>query len=295
MNGNLADIFDLKFIVLTVLIFVPFERLLPMHPGQKIFRPAWKNDLIYLFFNRLLIKLGLGIFSTGIIIVADELMPRSFQATVVAQPLSFQVIEVIFLADLGFYSAHRLFHAIPWLWKFHKIHHSIQELDWLAGHRVHPLDQIATKAASLALIFPLGFSGKAVIIYSLLYHWQSILLHANVGIGFGPLRWLIASPQFHHWHHSSNRLVYNKNFAGQLSLLDALLGTLHMPRGYLPDKYGIDDALPGTYFSQLLYPFKNIRPVGLLEIASGFARDSFSGPGVRRKRASELFRRARDA
>src|SRR5271166_916833 len=222
MNGNLAGIFDLKLILITVLIFVPLERLLPMHQRQKLFRPAWQNDLIYLFFNRLLIKPGLGILSAGVIIAAEKLMPRSFQAAVAAQPLLFQVLEVIVLADLGFYVAHRLFHTIPWLWKFHQIHHSIRELDWLAGYRVHPLDQILTKAASLALILPLGFSENAIVIYSLLYQWQSILIHANVCFGFWPLRWLIASPEFHHWHHSNNRLVHNKNFSGQLALLDAL-------------------------------------------------------------------------
>lgn len=259
MNSNFANIFDLNIILLTALIFVPFERLLAMHSKQKIFRTAWKNDLIYLFFNGLWIKPGLGIFSAGIIIATGALIPRSFQATVATQPLLFQVIEVIFLADLGFYAAHRLFHTIPWLWKFHQIHHSIRELDWLAGHRVHPLDQILTKAASLALILPPGFSGKAIVIYFLLYHWQSILLHANVSIGFGPLRCLIASPEFHHWHHSNSQVVYNKNFSGQLSLLDALFGTLHMPRGQLPDKYGIDNAIPATYVLQLLYPLKTIR------------------------------------
>jgi len=256
MHGNIANIFDLNIILLTAIIFVPLERLLPMHRGQKVFRRAWKNDVVYLLFNGLWIKFGLGIFSAGIMVLARALIPRSFQAAVAAQPLLVQIIEVIFLADLGFYAAHRLFHTMPWLWKFHQIHHSIQELDWLAGHRVHPLDQVLTKAASFALILPPGFSGKAIIIYFLLYHWQSILVHANLRIGLGPLRYFLALPEFHHWHHSSNRLAYNKNLSGQLSFIDALFGTLYLPRGHLPDTYGIDNVMPGTYISQLLYPLK---------------------------------------
>src|SRR5215467_2305435 len=125
MHGNIANIFDLNNILLTAIIFVPLERLLPMHMGQKVFRRAWKNDVVYLLFNGLWIKF--------------------------------------------------------------------------------------------------------------------------LRIGLGPLRYFLALPEFHHWHHSSNRLAYNKNLSGQLSFIDALFGTLYLPRGHLPDTYGIDNVMPGTY------------------------------------------------
>ena len=64
-----------------------------------------------------------------------------------------QVAEMIVIGDIGFYSVHRAFYTVPWLWKFHQIHHSIEELDWLAAARVHPIDQILTKGASLLPIF----------------------------------------------------------------------------------------------------------------------------------------------
>jgi sterol desaturase/sphingolipid hydroxylase (fatty acid hydroxylase superfamily) len=164
---------------------------------------------------------------------------------------------MIVIGDIGFYCAHRAFHTVPWLWKFHQIHHSIEELDWLAAARVHPIDQILTKGASLLPIFALGFSEVAIGMYLMLYYWQSFLIHANLRIRFGPLRWLLASPEFHHWHHSNHREARNKNFAGQLPLLDLLLGTLHMPRGKVPQRYGIDEPVPRTYVSQLLHPFQS--------------------------------------
>jgi len=74
--------------------------------------------------------------------------------------------------------------------------------------------------------------------------------------GFGPLHWLIALPDFHHWHHSKERVARDKNFAGQLSLLDLLFGTAHMPRDQVPSQYGIDEPLPSTYVMQLLHPFR---------------------------------------
>ena len=138
---------------------------------------------------------------------------------------------------------------------FHAIHHSIEELDWLAAARVHPVDQILTKGVSLVPVVALGFSEWAIAVYAVLYQWQSVLIHANVRIGFGPLRLLFASPEFHHWHHSNDREARDRNFAGQLSFLDALFGTLHMPRGRMPTVYGLDRPIPHRYAYQLLYPF----------------------------------------
>src|SRR5262249_24387207 len=146
-----------------------------------------------------------------------------------SQPIWLQAIEVVVIADAGFYLAHRAFHAIPVLWKFHSIHHSIEEMDWLAAHRVHPVDQILTISASLLPVYALGFSPTALAIYAITYKWQSMLIHSNTRLGFGPLKWIFASPQFHHWHHANERQAHDKNFAAQLVLIDCLAGTLFMP------------------------------------------------------------------
>jgi sterol desaturase/sphingolipid hydroxylase (fatty acid hydroxylase superfamily) len=182
-------------------------------------------------------------------------MPSQFLAWTAALPLWLQVALALVISDLSFYSVHRLFHKIPWLWKFHAVHHSIEELDWLAAHRIHPVDQILTKGASLVPIFALGFSDSAIGIYALLYHWQTLLEHSNVRVSFGPLRWIIASPQFHHWHHADQREAFDKNFASQLSILDACFGTLHMPGNEYPSRYGTYEPVPREYIAQLRYPF----------------------------------------
>ncbi|BCM18527.1 sterol desaturase family protein [Mesorhizobium sp. J8] len=90
----------------------------------------------------------------------------------------------------------------------------------------------------------------------LIYHWQSVFIHSNTRIKFGPLRWLIASPQFHHWHHANDRQAYDKNFAAQLPVLDLIGGTLFMPP-HMPEKYGVDEPVPQLYHRQLVYPFVN--------------------------------------
>jgi sterol desaturase/sphingolipid hydroxylase (fatty acid hydroxylase superfamily) len=248
------DPLGLKFILISFLIFVPLERLFAFHPEQKVFRGGWGNDVIFLLLNGLVIKLGLFLVIVVSILAGARVVPASFQAMVGGLPYWVQIPLVILISDLGFYWIHRMFHAVPWLWRFHAIHHSIEELDWLAASRVHPVDQILTKGVSLVPVFALGFSEWVIGAYALLYQWQSVLIHSNVRIGFGPLRFLFASPEFHHWHHSNHREARDRNFAGQLSFLDALFGSLHLPRGQKPTTYGLDRPMPQRYVLQLLYP-----------------------------------------
>ncbi|MGY4506355.1 sterol desaturase/sphingolipid hydroxylase (fatty acid hydroxylase superfamily) [Bradyrhizobium sp. GM24.11] len=265
-SGNLAffevadmDPLGLKIILISCLVFVPLERLFALHPQQKVFRRAWANDLIFLLVNGLLIKLGLLAFIAGSTFLAASIVPASVQSTVGGLPYWVQIPLVIMLSDLGFYWTHRMFHAVPWLWRFHAIHHSIEELDWLAATRIHPIDQILTKGASLVPVVALGFSEWTIVVYALLFQWQSVFIHANVRFRFGPLRFLFASPEFHRWHHASDRDARDRNFAAQLSFLDALFGTLHMPKGQMPTAYGLDRPMPQRYALQLLNPFVSDR------------------------------------
>jgi sterol desaturase/sphingolipid hydroxylase (fatty acid hydroxylase superfamily) len=249
------DPLGLKIILITCLVFVPLERLFALHTEQKIFRPGFANDLIFLLVNSLVTKLGLFGVIAVTIYAAAAMMPVSIQAAVGGLPYWVQIPLAIMLSDLGVYWTHRMFHAVPWLWRFHAIHHSTEELDWLVAARVHPVDQILTRGVALVPVVALGFSEWTIGVYAFVYQWQAFLIHANVRIGFGPLRWLFASPEFHHWHHSSDREARDRNFAAQLSFLDALFGTWHMPRGQMPTAYGLDRPIPQRYALQLLYPF----------------------------------------
>jgi sterol desaturase/sphingolipid hydroxylase (fatty acid hydroxylase superfamily) len=249
------DPFGFKVIFIIVLVFVPLERLFGTHPQQKIFRRDWGNDVIFLFLNGMLTKLGLLAVIVGTIFFATWIVPASFQASVGSLPYWVQIPAVIVLCDLGFYWTHRMFHAVPWLWRFHAIHHSMEELDWLAASRGHPVDQILTMGVALVPVLALGFSEWAIGVFAMLHLWQSVLVHSNVRVGFGPLRFLFVSPEFHHWHHSNHREARDRNFAAQLSFLDALFGSFHLPRGQIPTSYGLDRPMPQRYVRQLLYPF----------------------------------------
>ena len=271
--GVLLGLFDVRVFLLAGVVFIPLERLLPLHREQRAFRRWWRNDVIYVFANGALIRIGLGSLMVVTPAISGWLVPAGLRAAVALQPYWLQVVEAIILADLGFYIAHRMFHGVPWLWRFHAIHHSIEELDWLAGVRVHALDQVVTKGISMLPLLVLGFDAMPIAISAGIYFWHSILLHANVRMSFGPLRWVIASPLFHHWHHAARPDAYGKNFAGQLSILDKLFGTMYMPEGQAPERYGVEDPVPHAYISQMLYPFKGgrqpKRPDGQAHIPSG--------------------------
>lgn len=249
---------DWQQILVLLLIFIPLERLLPNRKGQAVFRAFWVTDTVYLLFNGLLLRL----LFVGLLALAlpsiGRIVPADAQAFVAAQPLWVQLPVALLIADLGFYLHHRLFHAVPFLWRFHAIHHSITELDWLAAHRVHPIDQLASSSMSLLPLYALGFSAEAMALHGAIYFVQSHLVHSNTRLSLGPLEWLLASPRFHHWHHANTPAAHDRNFGGQLLIWDLLLGTLHMPQRF-PARYGTDDSVPADYPGQMLAPFRLTR------------------------------------
>jgi len=249
-----------KYFLMGVLFYLPLERLFPIHLGQKIFRKGWGSDLTCLFINSVMIRAGLTAILVGAVFLGNQWLPGSLHESIAGQPEWLQFLEILLIGDLGFYATHRLLHSIPSLWRFHRIHHSIEELDWLAGVRVHVFEQIFVHSTSYVPIMILGFSPIAFAAYVILYNWHTAFIHCNLRIGLGPLTLLFATPRFHHWHHSSALEDYDKNFAAQLSFIDALFGTLHLPKGRRPVSYGINEKVPENYFKQLIYPFAPARP-----------------------------------
>ncbi len=255
----ISEWWNYRDFLLFLLVFTPLEHLIPIHEKSRGFRNGWLTDVLHFFLSGIVIRLGL----TAVIVFAASaggaVIPVAISEVVQSAPLWLQVPLAIVIADFGFYFAHRAMHSFPVLWRFHAVHHSSEEMDWLAAYRVHPVDQVIVKGASMLPIFMLGFSSPAILIAAFIYHWQALFIHSNVRVPLGPLRLLIAGPEFHHWHHANEREAYDKNFSGQLPLWDIVFRTLRMP-GRMPTRYGVDDAVPQGYLGQLTYPF--LRPEG---------------------------------
>ncbi|MNU76503.1 Fatty acid hydroxylase superfamily protein [compost metagenome] len=234
-----------------VLLFVPMERVFPAKKGQTFFRKRWLLDLSfflgqYLLWNSLLIWFLYYLHS-----VVDTLMPGSIVNAIHTQPLWLQAIEVLILSDFLIYWGHRLQHQVDFLWRFHKVHHTAETMDWLAAHREHPLDTIYTVGLINLPVFLLGFDLNAIMIIVAFRGIWAIYIHSNVRLNIGFVQKIIGSPALHHWHHDLER--DRGNYSNVSPLMDLLFGTYVCP-DHEPEKFGIKEEFPQNYLGQLFVP-----------------------------------------
>lgn len=250
---NYAD--HLLFLLSAAIIFLPLEHILPRIKREKFIRESLGLDLLYMLLGVLMIMALSGLYISLVVSVFGNLIPETAQEFVRSQPLWARVILLIIAADFYYYWAHRLFHTIPVLWKFHSIHHSIKHMDWIAAYRTHPIDTAITNSGAIILAILFDFDVAALLIFSAQFSWHSLLKHSNIKVGWGPLRWLYLTPTFHHWHHANVVEAHDRNFSGQLPIWDLLFGTAIMEEKTSPSEYGVDDPVPTTFLGSLIYPF----------------------------------------
>ena len=260
----LAFLGPAKALLLAAVVFIPFERLAGAQRPQRIFRRGWATDVVTGLLNGWLVFAVLLVVLAALNALAATSAPQ-LRSWVETRPIWAQAILAVALGDLGVYGFHRLAHTVPWLWRFHAIHHSAEEMDWLVAVRHHPVDLLFFRIASLGPLIALNVAPAAIGVFIALFGWQSWLVHANVRLRYGPLRWVFVSPEFHHWHHSAEREAFDSNYASLLACWDVLLGTVHLPRGQHPLRYGVDEPVPAGWVGRLFHPFRPIRPSGVLE------------------------------
>lgn len=246
----------IKGFVILACIFIPLERIFALH-NQKVFRRGWKTDATYFFTGHFIGRISAIALAVTLSLMTD-LFNQELQSKIASQPIWLQFAEAIVISDMAYYIAHRLLHEVPWLWQFHAVHHSIERMDWLAAVRVHPCEQLFTQICKMMPLYWLGFTKETFAVYALYSAAIAFLIHANITIKFGPLKWFVATPEFHHWHHTQSPQMYNKNFAVQLPLLDLLFGTMYMPAKKMPERYGVSDSVPAGYVGQIFYPFSRM-------------------------------------
>ena len=190
---------------------------------------------------------------------ASSLAAIEWRQWLAAQPIALQVLLGLLVADFMGYWGHRLFHCRPF-WYLHAIHHSPAKLDWLSSVRVHPLDDICMAVLQVVPLLFIGFDPAVFIYVTPAIAVWSVLSHANVSWDFGPFKYLILSPRFHRWHHTSEAEGLDKNFAGLFPIYDLIFGTWYMPNK-VPTKFGAGvTPVPAGLWQQLLYPFRKAKP-----------------------------------
>ena len=246
------------WLVLLVSIFVPLERLFALHPA-KLWRKQVGIDLAWYFINSLL---PAAIMAVPLALLARALRgadPGGLYSAVAAWPFWVKLPVVFLINDFGVYWAHRAAHVIPFLWRFHAVHHSAEHLDWLVNTRAHPFDLIFTRLAGLGLVYLCGMASATgsyldptVALVTIIGTVWSFFIHANVRCRLGPVEWLISTPAFHHWHHTNDE-HRDRNFAAIFPLYDRVFGTAWLPRHW-PPVYGTDTKVAPTLTGQLLDP-----------------------------------------
>jgi sterol desaturase/sphingolipid hydroxylase (fatty acid hydroxylase superfamily) len=226
---------------------------------QAFWRSGMKADLAYWFVGPLVYGYVAFVAHRSAVDYAHlDRIASATKSSLANQPILVQAVIILLLTDLVQYWGHRLFHRNP-LWHFHCVHHAPAQVDWLTSVRVHPVNFILYSTLINLLISLLGFSPRAFLVLVPFNMLAGLLAHANLNWTFGPFRYILVSPVFHRWHHTSLDRGGNKNFAPTFPFLDLAFGTFYMPKDQRPAAFGIvDDHVPNHLWGQLCYPFRRL-------------------------------------
>lgn len=280
-----------KTLVCAAAIFIPFERLAGARRDQPILRRGWATDVSTGVINGLLVTTIALMVLAVVDSMANAAVPNA-RTWVGSKPLWTQAILAVVIGDFGIYVMHRLVHTLPWLWRFHAVHHSAEELDWLIAFRFHPVDLLLMRIGSLAPLVALKMSPEAIATFAAVFAWQSWLVHANVRISYGPLRWALVSPEFHHWHHSAEREAFDRNYASIFAAWDLFFGSMLLPRAHDPMRYGTAEPVPAGYVERFYYPFRRTPSAEHALVTTHEMTMRPAAPTVRTTTASAINRRS---
>jgi sterol desaturase/sphingolipid hydroxylase (fatty acid hydroxylase superfamily) len=171
-------------------------------------------------------------------------------------PLAVQAVLFLGGSDFMNYWIHRAFHGSA-MWKYHAVHHSSVELDWVSAARFHPVNIFLGSVASDVVLLMAGISPNVLIFLGPFTIAHSAFVHANLNWTLGPFKYVLAGPVFHRWHHTAVEQGGEKNYASTFPILDVLFGTFYMPQNDLPADYGVADrGFPPSFGQQMIYPFR---------------------------------------
>ena len=247
------------------------ERLAPWRPQQGALRKQIGQDFFWLIFNGHYAGIAIAFLSGWLIQQLNPLWgswsvpaPKSIQL-LAQSPLWLQFCVFLLLKDFLEYFIHNLLHRVSLLWKFHKLHHSILELDWIGNMRFHWMEIVVYKSLTYLPLIVLGVKGQVILWIAIVTTLIGHLNHSNLNFDWGPLRYVINSPRMHVWHHNvipNGR--YGDNFGVVFCLWDWIFGTAYLPADReQPEQLGFQgmDEFPQGLIPRLIYPIRVSRAV----------------------------------
>ncbi|WP_345265978.1 sterol desaturase family protein [Nibrella viscosa] len=245
------------------------EILFPWRKEQALFRQDFWLDAFYMVFNFFLFSLiGYNALSdVGVEAFRDLLATVGIRHLVIWDiadwPVWARLLTLFVVRDFVQWNIHRLLHRVGWLWQFHKVHHSVEEMGFAAHFRYHPMETVFYRTLEYIPLAMIGFGLTDFFIVHLFTLAIGHLNHTNVYLPLGRLTYLLANPQTHMWHHAKElpRPAHGVNFGLTLNLWDYLFGTGHFPKEDRQVTLGFDgvETFPRRFWSQLRYPFTKLR------------------------------------
>ncbi|MEX0731265.1 MAG: sterol desaturase family protein [Aquisalimonadaceae bacterium] len=186
----------------------------------------WFGNFGIVALDTVLVRLVFPMTAVGFALFAEQQGLGLFNA--VSSPALVAVVVSVVVLDLAIYLQHVLFHAVPVLWRLHRMHHADLEFDVSTGLRFHPIEILLSMAIKFAVIALLGPPAFAVLIFEVLLNATSMFNHSNVRIPLAVdrvLRWFVVTPDMHRVHHSILRRETNSNYGFNVPWWDRLFGT----------------------------------------------------------------------
>ena len=256
-------------IIVSLIVWI-FELVFPWRKDQKVFRKDFWMDAFYMFFNFFILNLIVLIFLSN----ATAALFNDFLELIGIGLSDFQIVDLdglpygvgllifFLITDFVQWTTHILLHKVPFLWNFHKVHHSIKEMGFAAHLRYHWMEPIVYKSI---LYIPLAIIGGFDVEAVAIVHFSTLAIghlnHANLGWDYGILKYVFNNPKMHIWHHAKElpeNKQYGANFGISLSVWDYIFNTNHLPYNGRDIELGFegDETFPQNFATQIIYPVK---------------------------------------
>jgi len=263
---SLASMICYPMLMLAILLL---ERIIPAVPTQKTFGTGFVYDALWELMTAvtaIIIAKWYSVLLYTIYLRYLHFLTPAFTASI---PELLRLVLAVALLDFVRWFQHLLQHKVKWLWPFHAVHHAQREMNLFSSERLHIVDVMVAVTFGLLFLLTAGLNVPTVVWWFMIATWHGRLYHANIKSDFGPLRYLIVTPQSHRIHHSKRREHYDANYGGMFSVWDYLFGTQIRDYEIYPES-GIDDenfpvettqsvaGVLATFAREMLYPFQSL-------------------------------------
>ncbi|WKN32698.1 sterol desaturase family protein [Porifericola rhodea] len=255
------------WLIAVSLFFFVLEVIVPWRKNQPLFRKDFWQDAFYMFFSFFIFSLiGYNAISDVFVQLFKDFLALFGVSNLVAievnsWPVWGQLLTLFILRDFVHFNVHRLLHTVPWLWEFHKVHHSVREMGFAAHLRYHFMETVVYRFIEYLPLAMIGFSISDFFVVHIFSLAIGHLNHSNLNIDFGPFRYLLNNPKMHIWHHAKElpkEHGHGVNFGITLSIWDYMFRTNYIPHDGRDIPLGFEDVekFPDSFVEQQLGPFR---------------------------------------